>query len=146
MVVKQALLAYVNHVWIHSWNQPVLSNEGEVSSSRKQWEPLMGLKFTTDRHPVISSQMQQFYQSVYPAILVNPKHIKKITLLIYFVFFMLINHRNFCAVAKYWYFLYFLAKNLVFTDPPKRLYVTMATGIIFSAKLFYELVDVVLKV
>ena len=31
-----------NHAWIHSWNQPVLSNEFKISSSRKQREPLMG--------------------------------------------------------------------------------------------------------
>ena len=31
-----------NHAWIHSWNQPVLSNEFKISSSRKQCEPLMG--------------------------------------------------------------------------------------------------------
>ena len=27
-----------NHAWIHSWNQPVLSNKGKVSCSRKQRE------------------------------------------------------------------------------------------------------------
>ena len=30
-----------------SWNQPVLSNKGKVSCSRKQQGPLMGLKPTT---------------------------------------------------------------------------------------------------
>ena len=49
-------LAYVKHPWIHSWNQPVLSNEGKVSCSRKQWEPLIGLELMTDRHPPITSQ------------------------------------------------------------------------------------------
>ena len=34
--------------WIHCWNQPVLSNEGNVSCSKKQWGHLMGLKFMTD--------------------------------------------------------------------------------------------------
>ena len=34
--MKQAILSYV-------WNQPVLSNEGKVSCSRKQREHLMGL-------------------------------------------------------------------------------------------------------
>ena len=38
------------------WNQPVLSNMGKVSCSRKQWGPLMGLEPTTplnesDVHP-----------------------------------------------------------------------------------------------
>jgi len=28
LIAKQANFAYVNHTWIHSWNQPVLSNEG----------------------------------------------------------------------------------------------------------------------
>ena len=32
---------------ILSLNQPVLSNEGKVSCSRKQWEPLMGLELTS---------------------------------------------------------------------------------------------------
>ena len=36
--------------------QPVLSIEGKVSCSREQWEPLMGLEFTTDRYPPITSQ------------------------------------------------------------------------------------------
>jgi len=38
--VKQAMLAYVNHARICSWYQPVLSNEGKVSCSRKQQMPL----------------------------------------------------------------------------------------------------------
>jgi len=42
--VKQAILAYVNHAQIHSWNQPVLRTyKGQVSCSRKQQELLMGL-------------------------------------------------------------------------------------------------------
>ena len=32
---------------ICSWNQPVLSNKGKVSCSRKQWGPLIGLEPTT---------------------------------------------------------------------------------------------------
>ena len=48
--------ASVNHARIRSWNQPVLSNESKVSCSRKQREPLMGLKLTTDRYPPIMSQ------------------------------------------------------------------------------------------
>jgi len=28
LIVKQATSAYVNYAPIHSWNQPVLSNEG----------------------------------------------------------------------------------------------------------------------
>ena len=43
------IFSYVNHVWFYSWNQSVLlSNESEVSCSRKQWETLMGLKLITD--------------------------------------------------------------------------------------------------
>ena len=34
---------------IYSWNQPVLSNVGKVSCSRKHWEPLMVFKLMTDR-------------------------------------------------------------------------------------------------
>ena len=37
-----------NHARICSWNQPVLSNEGEVSGSRKQQEHLIGFKLMTD--------------------------------------------------------------------------------------------------
>ena len=48
-IMKQALFAYVNHIWICSWNQPVLSNEGKVSCSKKQWEILMGFKCKTDQ-------------------------------------------------------------------------------------------------
>jgi len=48
-------LAYANHPKIYSWNQPVLSNNGRVSGLRKQPEPLMGLKLTTDRSQVSSS-------------------------------------------------------------------------------------------
>jgi len=28
---------YINHIQICSWNQPVLSKEGKVACSRKQW-------------------------------------------------------------------------------------------------------------
>jgi len=45
--VKQAIFAYVNHARIRSWNQPVLSNEGKVSCSRKQREPLIWLSRLT---------------------------------------------------------------------------------------------------
>ena len=44
--MKQAI-AYVNHARISSWNQPVLSNKGKVSYSRKQRGPSMGLEPTT---------------------------------------------------------------------------------------------------
>ena len=50
------MFAYVNHARIRSWNQPVLSNEGKVSGSRKQRGPLLGLELTTDRHPPTTSQ------------------------------------------------------------------------------------------
>ena len=41
-IVKQAMFAYVNYSRIRSWNQPVLSNEGKLSCSMKQQEPLLG--------------------------------------------------------------------------------------------------------
>jgi len=53
--VKQALFAYVNHAKFCSWNQPVLSNEGNAFCSRKQRGPLMKLELTTDRHPPITT-------------------------------------------------------------------------------------------
>jgi len=34
------------------WNQPVLSKKDKVSSSRKQREPLIGLKLMTEQLPV----------------------------------------------------------------------------------------------
>ena len=46
--MKQAIFANVNHTQINSWNQPVASNVGKVSCSRKQQKPLLGLKLTTD--------------------------------------------------------------------------------------------------
>ena len=50
------MFAYVDHARISSWNQPVLSNEGKVSCSRKQQGPLLGLELTTDKHPPTTSQ------------------------------------------------------------------------------------------
>ena len=50
------MFAYVNHARIRSWNQPALSNEGKISSSRKQRDPSLGLKLTTDKHPPTTSQ------------------------------------------------------------------------------------------
>ena len=38
-----------NHAQIHSRNQPVLCNEGKVTCSRKQREPLMVFKLKTDQ-------------------------------------------------------------------------------------------------
>ena len=55
-IVKQAFFSYVNHAWICSWNQPVLSNEPKAFCLRKPWKPLMGLELTTDKHPPITSQ------------------------------------------------------------------------------------------
>ena len=49
-IVKPAMFAYVNQTRISSWNQPVLSNEGKVSFTKKQWDLLLGLELTTDRH------------------------------------------------------------------------------------------------
>ena len=50
------MFAYVNHARMRSWNQPVLSNDGKASCSRKQRGPLLGLELTTDRHPPTTSQ------------------------------------------------------------------------------------------
>jgi len=36
LISKQSSFSYVNHALFHSSNQPVLSNEGTVSSSRKK--------------------------------------------------------------------------------------------------------------
>ena len=52
------MLAYVNHARIRSLNQLVLSNQGKVSCSRNQWEPLIGLELMTDRHPLSESHAQ----------------------------------------------------------------------------------------
>ena len=41
----------------NSWNQPVLSNEGKLSCSRKQQEPLTGLELTTDKLQVRRSAL-----------------------------------------------------------------------------------------
>ena len=30
ILINFSLIAYVNHAWICSWNQPVLSNKGNV--------------------------------------------------------------------------------------------------------------------
>ena len=56
------MFAYVDHARISSWNQPVLSNEGKVSCSRKQQGPLLGLELTTDKHPPTTSQTLTFLQ------------------------------------------------------------------------------------
>ena len=42
---------------LKSLNQPVLINEGKVSCSIEQLEPLMGFELTPDRHSRITSQM-----------------------------------------------------------------------------------------
>ena len=49
--MKQAIFTYVNHAFIPSWNQPVLSNEGKVSCSRKQRES--GALSTATRCPAL---------------------------------------------------------------------------------------------
>jgi len=54
--VKQALFAYVNDTLIRYWNQPVLNNEGKVSCSRKQRQPLMWLELMIDEHLTFMSQ------------------------------------------------------------------------------------------
>jgi len=45
---------HLNHSPISSWKQPILSNEGKVSCTRKQLEPFTGIKFTLKQHPPIS--------------------------------------------------------------------------------------------
>ena len=40
--------AYVNQARIRSWNQPVLSYEGNIFRSRKQREPLIGLELKAE--------------------------------------------------------------------------------------------------
>mgnify|MGYP000116713757 CR=1 FL=1 len=55
--VKQAHFAYVTHVRLRFWKQPVLINERKVSCSRKQREPLMGLELTSDMHTPIASKI-----------------------------------------------------------------------------------------
>ena len=62
--------AYVNHAQIRSWNQPVLSNEGKVSCSRKQRGPLIGLELTTDRYPLITSQTRYPLRHIASSLLV----------------------------------------------------------------------------
>ena len=54
-LVYTNLFQQVNHILTHSWNQPVLSNEGEVSCSRKQREPWNGIYLMTERHPFYES-------------------------------------------------------------------------------------------
>ena len=57
------MFAYnANHAQIFSWNQLILCNESKASRSKKQWEPLMGNKRTTDRIQV----------KLYPAPLRHP--------------------------------------------------------------------------
>ena len=46
--MKQAMFAYVNQARIRSWNQPVLSNESQVSLTR--------LQLTSVKHPMTKSQ------------------------------------------------------------------------------------------
>ena len=47
------------HVQIVSWNQPVSSNEDNISCSRNQSEPLMGFEHTPDRQQLTRSQIHQ---------------------------------------------------------------------------------------
>ena len=47
-LLNKQFIAYVNHIQICFWTQPVPSNEGKVSGSRKQQEPLMGFELMTD--------------------------------------------------------------------------------------------------
>ena len=61
--------ASVNHARIHSWNQPVLSNESKVSCTRKQRGPLMGLKLTTDRYPPIWTDTGNWLTHCIPVVL-----------------------------------------------------------------------------
>ena len=52
---------------MRSLNQPVLSNKGKVSCSKKQREPLVGFDLTTDRYPPS--------QTLYPLRHAAPVHI-----------------------------------------------------------------------
>ena len=50
---------YVNHPWFCCWNpsnQPVLSNEGNISCSTYHREPFMGFEQASTRHPPITNQ------------------------------------------------------------------------------------------
>jgi len=48
LIVKQTVFINVNHAKIHSWNQPVLSNESKVSCQREPVKPYLGYELTTD--------------------------------------------------------------------------------------------------
>jgi len=56
-------LPFFNVIKLGSWNQPVLSNKGKVSCSKKQREPLMGLHLATDLRSFLKSykDMQWIY-------------------------------------------------------------------------------------
>ena len=47
-LLNKQFIAYVNHIQIRVWTQPVPSNEGKVSGTRKQQEPLTGFELMTD--------------------------------------------------------------------------------------------------
>jgi len=50
-IVKQAILHYVNHNQIRSWNKQVRSNDGQVSCSRKQQDwPITSQTLYTQRN------------------------------------------------------------------------------------------------
>ena len=72
-IVKQAFFAYVNNAWIRSWNQPVLNNEGNVTCSRKQRVPLMGIGLTTDRLPPTMSEMNNIERMYYCSLTITVK-------------------------------------------------------------------------
>mgnify|MGYP000488247438 CR=1 FL=1 len=78
------MLAYVNQARIRSWNEPVLSNEGKVSCSRKQRGPLLGLELTTDRHPPTTSQTRYPLCHAAPYVLVEAERGFEVYSFVYF--------------------------------------------------------------
>ena len=43
---ETSISTYVNHAPIRYWNKPVLSNDGMISHTMKQWDSLMGFELT----------------------------------------------------------------------------------------------------
>ena len=75
-IVKHAMFAYVNYARIRSWNQPILSNKGKASCSRKQ----LGFTLTTGRHPLITSQSYYLLHHTAPAYILIKRRIHQIQL------------------------------------------------------------------
>ena len=75
-IVKHAMFAYVNYARIRSWNQPILSNKGKASCSRKQ----LGFTLTTGRHPLITSQTRYPLHHAAPAYILLKGRIQEVQL------------------------------------------------------------------